>query len=291
MGNAMTEFRITSDLSALRSQVIEANFDEVREWLDENLEPYRNMTVTEGDISTAKSYRANIRKVRGRIDESRKEAKTAALAAYTEFEQKCKLLTGLCDDAANSIDKQVKEFEEREKASKIDVLREFYQTHGDGEVFTYLPWDKVLNPRWANKGYALETAQSEILAAIDNVRQDIGTIRSIGGENTAYLLDYYKTHDLRAVTQKNIELNAAKKAEEQRKLEAEEHRREAEKAAQTAAAISESTPQKPEGAIDVDLGEEPVQLVEMKFKVVCTRDQLSALADFMRKNGIKYSRA
>ena len=79
MSSAM-EFRITSDLNAVRNQIIDANFAECQAWLEENLAPYRGMVVTEEAIGAAKKYRANIRSLAGRIDEYRKMAKAAALA-------------------------------------------------------------------------------------------------------------------------------------------------------------------------------------------------------------------
>ena len=40
------EFRITTDLAPLRQFQIEANFEETKAWLTENLEPLRTMAVT-----------------------------------------------------------------------------------------------------------------------------------------------------------------------------------------------------------------------------------------------------
>lgn len=281
MGNEMTEFRITSDLSALRAQIIEANFDEVKAWLDENLAPYRNMAVTPDTIPTAKSYRANIRKVRDRIDESRKEAKNAALAAYTPFEVKCKELTGLCDEAANAIDLQVKEFERREAEEKIERLKEEYFKLIDDETEQYLPWGCVNNPKWANKGYSFNDAVEEIDAAISKVRNDILAIRVNGGDDTAYLLDYYKqTRDLSAVIRKASDLKTMRVREEQREREEAERR---------ATREQEKSHKAVEERERVDLGEE-YDVVTVDFRVTCTKEKLQALGEYMKANGIKYGK-
>lgn len=298
MSGAMTEFRITSDLSALRGQVIEANFDEVRAWLDANLAPYRNMAVSADDIPTAKTYRANIRKVKDRIEQSRKEAKNAALAAYSEFESKCKELTGLCDDAANNIDSQVKALEDAERNEKLDLLRAEYDELAEDEIKDYLPWGAINNPRWGNKTCSYESALEEIRNALLSTRTDLSTIRSMGGDDTPYLLDVYKqTRDLSAVVRKASELKTMRQREEERARDEafrreEDARRKAElarmDAEQEAAVIEQAAKTAHAPVIEQKTADAPIYTVD--FRVFATKDQLSALSEFMKKNGIRYGK-
>lgn len=285
MSGAMTEFKITSDLSALRQQVIDANFDEVRAWLVENLAPYRDMAVSADDLSTAKSYRANIRKVRDRIDQSRKEAKAAALEAYTLFEAKCKELTGLCDETANDIDAKVKAFEDAEKREKLAAIRADYDEHITEDMEIYCPWERVFNPKWENKGYSIELAQEEIYEAIMGTANDLDAIREMGGNDTPYLLDVYKqTHSMTAVVRKASELKTMREREEARKREAEEAAARAkERFAQTISAAQAPV-------VEEESEPEAEPLVTVSFRVTCTKSQLTALGQYMKQNGIKYGR-
>lgn len=294
MSAAMTEFRITSDLSTLRQQLITANFDEVKGWLDENLAPYRNMVVGADAISEAKTYRANIRKVRDRIDSCRKEAKAAALAAYTDFETRCKELTGMCDDAAGAIDAQVKAFEEEERKEKIARLLQEYCDLADEDMRVYCPWESVLNEKWGNKGYKYEDAVEEIRAALFYAATNLQSIRDMGGEDTPYLLEIYKqTHDINAVLRKSLELKATREKEEIRKQLAEAEKEAAKReAAGETKTIKASEPDamskaKPGDTIVFD---EPEDVITIDFRVTCTKTQLSALGEYMRRNGIKYGR-
>ena len=266
MSNEMTEFRITSDLSTIRGQVIDGNFSEVQEWLETNLAPYRELAVTQENVSAAKTYRANIRKVRDRIDESRKEAKKAALAAYEHFEQKCKTLTGLCDEAANAIDVRVKAIEDAEKREKIAEIRSIYDKIAYENLAVYAPWEYVYNPKWENKGTSLDAALEELKNRLIAVENDISTIRDVGGSDTAYLLDIYKqTHDIGTVMRKSSEIKALREQEASRKSE--------------------------EDANLAILGaEDDEPLVTVSFKVTCTKTQLAALGDYMKRVGIKYGR-
>lgn len=292
MSGEMMEFRITTNLDALRQQAIEANFPEVKAWLEENLAPYTRMAVREEDIPAAKTYRATIRKVKDRIDQSRKEAKAAALQAYTAFESRCKELTGLCDEAANALDGQIKAFEDAEKRQKIEKLKAEYDAAASEEMRIYCPWEHIYNAKWENKGFRYEDAVEEIKAALYYTAADLESVRSMGGDDAAYLLDLYRqTHDLNACFRKATELNAMREREAQRKREAERIRQVQEEAAARAAAEQEmaQTPDVPAEA-PAPAHEQEIELVTVTFKVICTKDQLSELGQFMRERGIKYGR-
>ena len=220
----MIEFRITSDLQELRKQSISANFDETKAWLTENLEPLRTMAVTPESMSQCKQYRASIRKVRDRIDESRKLAKAAALEAYSDFETKCKELTALCDEAANALDVQIKAMENAVKEEKrLRLMDYFAKTVGD--MAEWISFDDCFNPKWQNATYAESTAQADMCAAIDRCRADLNAIRALGSEfETELLAEYRTSRNIGTVLMKNSTLTRLKAEENERK------RREAEAA-------------------------------------------------------------
>lgn len=213
----MIEFRITSDLQELRKQAIEANFEETKAWLTENLEPLRTMAVTPESTAQAKQYRAAVRKIRDHIDESRKMAKAAALEAYSSFETKCKELTALCEETAGALDVQIKAMEEAAEQEKKNRLAEYF-AQVVGDMAEWLTFDNCFNPKWLNATYAESTAQVDINAAIDRCRADLNAIRALHSEFETTLLDEYtRTRNLSAVLVKNETLGRMKAAEEERK--------------------------------------------------------------------------
>ena len=281
MAHEMTEFKITSDLSAVKQQIISANFDEVKAWLQENLAPYVDMVVQEDDIPAAKTYRANIRKVRDRIDECRKEAKNAALAPYIDFENKSKVLTSLCDSAAGALDIQIKGFEEKEADAKIAALKAFYDESMMKQtplVLDCLPWERVNNPKWRNKTFSADAAQKEIADAIEHTVTDIYAIGEMGARDPAYLLDYYKqTHDLAKVLAKATELEHIRNIE-QTPQPTKSYADDGLDAVRYAEAAKEEAEK---------LGD---AIRQMDFRVWASDSQLRELAAFLRAKGIKYGR-
>lgn len=306
------EFRITTDLAPLRQFQIEANFEETKAWLTENLEPLRTMAVTPESTAQAKQYRAAVRKIRDRIDESRKMAKAAALEAYSSFETKCKELTALCEETAGALDVQIKAMEEAAKQEKKNRLAEYF-AQVVGDMAEWLTFDNCFNPKWLNATCAESTAWMDINAAIDRCRADLNAIRALHSEfETALLDEYTRTRNISAVLVKNETLGRMKAAEEERK------RKEAEAAAKYAAAQRQKmTPLKPEcigesdeyevidivGTVEpqrtqpvndlvdedgheIPLAQEPEYKVD--FRVFGTARQLDGLKAYMQKNGIRF---
>lgn len=309
----MIEFRITSDLQELRKQAIEANFEETKAWLTENLEPLRTMAVTPESTAQAKQYRAAVRKVRDRIDESRKMAKAAALEAYSSFETKCKELTALCEEAANALDVQIKAMEEAAKQEKKNRLAEYF-AQVVGDMAEWLTFDDCFNPKWLNATYAESTAWMDINAAIDRCRADLNAIRALHSEFETTLLDEYtRTRNISAVLVKNETLGRMKDAEEERKRKeaeaaakyeaaleelkrvADETMRQAEqKASETGRSVVETLGElsKPvndlvdEDGPEMPAAQEPEYKVD--FRVFGTARQLDGLKAYMQKNGIRF---
>lgn len=307
------EFRITTDLAPLRQFQIEANFEETKVWLTENLEPLRTMAVTPESTAQAKQYRAAVRKIRDRIDESRKMAKAAALEAYSSFEAKCKELTALCEEAANALDVQIKAMEEAAKQEKKNRLAEYF-AQVVGDMAEWLTFDECFNPKWLNATYAESTAQMDVCAAIDRCRADLNAIRALHSEFETTLLDEYtRTRNISAVLVKNETLGRMKAAEEERKRKeaeaaakyeasleelkrvADETMRQAEqKASETGRSTVETLGElsKPiNDLVDEDGHEMPaVQDPEYKvdFRVFGTARQLDGLKAYMQKNGIRF---
>lgn len=307
------EFRITTDLAPLRQFQIEANFDETKAWLTENLEPLRTMAVTPESTAQAKQYRAAVRKIRDRIDESRKMAKAAALEAYSSFEAKCKELTTLCEEAANALDVQIKAMEAAAKQEKKNRLAEYF-AQVVGDMAEWLTFDDIFNPKWLNATYAESAAWMDIDAAIDRCHADLNAIRALHSEfETALLDEYTRSRNISAVLVKNETLGRMKAAEEERK------RKEAESAAKYAAieetkrAADEAMRQAEQKAskigksvtetldelshpvndmVDEDSNEMPVAAQEpeykVDFRVFGTARQLDGLKAYMQSSGIRF---
>lgn len=274
------QFEITTNLAPLRDFIIDANFAEVEGFLRESLEPYKSMVVTEDGIAIAKTYRANIRKVKQSLDAARKEAKAAALASYNHFEEKVKMLTSLCDEAADNIDIQIKSLEERSREQKLEQIKQYYDK-SIGDTAEYLSWEDVLNPKWGNATYNIQSAMSELTQKIASTRLHLAAIRNLKSEYELTLLEHYKnTHDLTAVLAKHAALEQIKEYEASRKQTQPATQPEVVESTSVASFVTEVEAE--------EAHVEPKKTV--RFFVQATATQLRALKSFLINNNITYGK-
>lgn len=288
----MSEVNFVVDQAALdivQNTAITANFAECKEALADMIGPYKQMVVTEDGIADAKADRAKIRKLATRIDDTRKAVKKAYSEPLSAFEANCKELVAICEEGSNNLDRQIKDFEGREAAEKIERLYQAYIDVASAEVQSYLPWERLASPKWANKGYAEVTAILEIKESVAKTAEDLETIRGMAGDDTPYLLDIYKqTHDMGAVVRKASELATMRKSEAERRRK-EDERRNAAEAESRMTADTEEAPDQPQEA-EANFLKERKRRYTVTFCVTCTADQLADLGSFMVDNGIEYRR-
>lgn len=275
----MTEFIISTDLAKIQSQSIDANFDEMKAELTEMMTPYKSLVVT--DMASAKDARAYCNKVRKSIDDARKTVKKMWISPYTAFEERCKELTAICDEASGAIDAQIKAVEEEERKLRVNTLRNYYLSCCNG-VEEFLSFESIYNPKWETKSYGIQNAQNDIDKAVEKARGDLAVIRGMkSAHESSLLVEYGKTLDLGRV------MLLAQKLDEMDRKKEEETQKEEESLEEEEPVAEEEPEQEAEEA-----EEEPTAVTEKLYtftlEFTCTREQAFAIHDFFKSNNIKY---
>lgn len=289
----MAELKFIVDNTAMetiKNTELTANFDEMKAALTEFAEPYKNLIVSEDAISLAKADRAKIRSVSKHVDDYRKLVKRMYSEPLKKFEEKCKELTAICDEASDNIDRQIKEYERIRREEKIFLLKEYYD-NADNECPDIATWDYLYDEHWENKTYSLDTAHKDIDDGIARIVADVRAIKAFKSEFELSLIDHYRnSHDFvstlamheRLVQEKfQRELAAKKKALEEEKAKAEQPERTEpkERFADVPFNESESIPAKPKN--------EPMYVAT--FKVYGSYDDMSMVRQFLNSSHIKYA--
>lgn len=285
------QFEVRSDLTALNPQHIETNFEEVKTWLANEIQPYATMAVTEDGISDAKKNLAKLRKLSESINKQKIAVKKEWMAPYTEYETQAKQLMAIVDEGISNINTQVKDFDNRRREEKLARLEDFFLENLYGNhLEAFLTWNDVLDQRWGNATFDEDEAKAMIEDRFRQTQEDLDAIRDLDSPfETELLDDYANTHDLRGVLQKNTRLKMREEAE----------RREKERRA----AETFDEPENESGGFDANpaptqapqfirpVGEEapkPPKTYELRFQVVVTMQQAHALKEFFTAHGIEY---
>jgi DNA polymerase III epsilon subunit family exonuclease len=188
------------------------NFDEIKAYLDERLDAYRNLVYSEDSLKTAKEDKAQLNKLKRALDTRRKEIKAIYMEPYLRIEAQIKELTAMIDGPLAAIDGFVKDMEAEEKRQKRELIREWYLRQAAPlEELKEKVFDApgFIDPKWLNKSCKAAEWQSAVREKIAKAAADISAIQNSAGAHTAAVLTkYLDGMDLEAAKAYKRELEA-----------------------------------------------------------------------------------
>ena len=251
------------------------NYEELKKQIAEKTAPYKGLIVTEDAIPAAKTDLANLRRLEKAIDDRRKAVKKEYNAPYMEFEAKIKDILSDIQTAIENIDCQVKGFEAKSDEEKLGRIKVFYNL-AFGNLAKVVPFERINNPKWLNKGYKKADIEAEISKMANDLRDNVDAVKALKSENEdALLRKLYLTLDMGEVMKEQAALNAIAEARKAKIAQM------VEEAKKTVSAAS----QEPTEAFEVDT---PEPLQQIDFRVWVNSAQKAALRNFLVENEIRY---
>ena len=257
--------------------------------LTPKLDYYNKLVVTADSIKAAKADKAALNKLKTAIEDQRKAIKKQYLEPYTILETQCKEVVALIDAPISAIDKQIKVFEEKDDNDKYTQLTEAFNALEPPE---WIKIEDVLNPKWKNKTLKTDALITELTAAVKELVDGIAKISEMY-KDEPYLLsitEFFKQHkDFSKTAVYAAQMNTAYKKEQAAKAAAEAAAQNAlQNAPQGAAAVGNDSILSQQQTQQETQSEQPQKIFKGKFEVEATKDQLQALGNFMKANGIKF---
>ena len=293
------ELKMTPENIQAALPVIGFNYEELKKELEERLQHYRGLVVTEDAIKEAKADRANLNKLRTAIDTRRKDVKKAYMVPYANFETQCKDLLALVDAPIKAIDDQLAGFEEKRKQEKLrNVEMEYEKIIPDAQK-DIIPLNRILDKSWLNATMSILKIDDALQEWSKRIGADLLVLSTVDPEYKAAVRQkYVETLDIQKAISHVDALKAAQAAFERqqaeqaamaqkRAQEAEMRRQEAEKRAQEAAAQKQAAQQQT-APQQQEARQQAPHLNRLVLEFAITRDQAIALKEYLDKNGIKY---
>lgn len=265
------------------------NLEALKAELIPKLEKYNNLVVTADSIKEAKADRAALNKLKTAIDDQRKEIKKQYLEPYNVLENQCKEVLALIDAPIQAIDKQIKAFDNIEENEKYTELTTAFAAL---EAPEWISLDTVLNPKWKNKTAKTDSLISEMTAKTKELVEGLEKITDMY-KAEPYLLsvtEFFKQHkDFSKTAVYALQMSAAYKKEQAEKEKAAALQNTFQNAPQDAPTVSNESIL-PEAQTQQET--QPIQsqpIYKGRFEVEATKEQLQALGNFMKANGIKFT--
>ena len=248
---------------------IRFNKKEIMEDLKKQLKQYDNLVMKdESEVGEFKAIRANLNKVAKTIDDRRKEIKKEYSAPLVAFEKDIKECISLIDDVNSKIDAQVKEYEERKREEKEQLIEKFWEDMKLPEVKLNL----VFNQRWLNTTFSEKNILEEMNQIKEKVVSDLETLERFTEnkiEQAELRYNYLKSLNLAETIKDYTDKKEALKLA----VEQEKERLELEKEKET---IKED--------------EKEVKKFKLQFEVIGTREEIERLSSFLKENNYEYKK-
>lgn len=258
--------------------------------LTPKLDYYNKLVVTADSIKAAKADKAALNKLKTAIEDQRKAIKKQYLEPYTILETQCKEVVALIDAPISAIDKQIKVFEEQDEQNKYNELSDAFDQLSPPE---WIKIENVLNPKWKNKTLKTDALISELTVAVKELVDGLAKISDMY-KDEPYLLsitEFFKEHkDFSKTAVYAAQMQTAYKKEQAAKAAAEAAAQNTLQNAPQAAAVGNNesilTQQQTQQETQP---EKPQKLFKGRFEVEGTKEQIIALGNYMKNNGIKFT--
>lgn len=271
---------------------------EIGEELDKRLSDLNldNLICNENTRKDIKDLKIQLGKELKEFENQRKDIKNKIMAPYEAFnkiyEEEIKKRY---QEADNILKIKIDYVEDEIKNRTEQLVREFFDEYKKSKSViddSYLKFEELdlkigLNDL-TDKGQLVKKVKDAIIEKVDNVERDINTIRSMDNSGEI-LVEYLKTKNLsiaiREVNDRHVILEQVQRDYNiEREIKIQEE--------QVVEKVDEALQAPVEVQTTIDDFEEQVQtkveLLEAKFKVVTTRENLEYLVKIMKERGIRY---
>lgn len=265
------------------------NYEELRNELTEKVSMYETLVYTDEQIKEAKEDKANLNKLKKALNDERIALEKKYMQPFETFKAQVNDIIRIIDKPIAVIDKQVKEFEQKEKDEKLEAIKELFASVG---FQPFVNLEMIFDNKWLNKTFSMKKIEDAMKERMFQIGNDVKTLNDLPEFGFEALEIYKTTLDInRALAEGRKLADIQKKKKEQQEAE---ERRKAELEAcnnsieQNVESVSESE-NAPAGKVEggADAKEIPKEWVE--FRCLLSVEDAQALGQFFKSRNITYT--
>ncbi len=229
-------------------QAIEFNFEELKAEITAKSALYANMVYTDETIKEAKADKAALNKFIKALEDKRKEVKKECLQPYEAFEKQMKELVAIINEPVRLIDGQVKTYEEKVKAEKLEKIKVYWESCCRPD---WLNCSQIFDNGWLNASISLKKVKEAIDERLEQIATDLQTIGNLPEFGFEAEEVYKQTLDInKAISEgqrlADIQKRKEEAARQKAKWEAEQERLKAEAETSKVDEIAQASDSQPE---------------------------------------------
>lgn len=259
--------------------VIQFNYDELKQELTEKVSMYETMVYTDDQIKQAKADKASLNKLKKALNDERIRREKEYLQPFNEFKAKINEIIGIIDKPVAVIDKQVKEYEEKCKEDKRATIIEYWNARKPS-CPEWLTIEQIFDDRWLNASMSMKSIKDNIDGWINRINDEITTIESLPQFSFEATEEYKRTLDInKAIAEVQRLADIQKRKEEQVRLKAEQEEK-----------VERELPPRPiREPLDIPMVEKPKEEGQwVNFSAKLTVSQAKDLKQFFELRNIEF---
>lgn len=200
---------------------ISFNYEELKQELAAKVSMYETMIYTDDQIKEAKADKANLNKLKKALNDERIRLEKEYMVPFNVFKAKVNEIISIIDKPVAVIDRQVKEYEEKQKQDKLEKIQEYYSSIEKPEL-QWLGLPAIYNEKWLNASVSMKSIQEEIKARLEQIEMDVKILSDLPEFGFEAMETYKNTLDVRtALNEANRLADMAKRKAEQERIAAE----------------------------------------------------------------------
>lgn len=172
---------------------LEFNYEELKGELMTKMHDYETLVYTEDKVKEAKADRATLNGFKKALNDERIRREKEYMAGFQPFKDKVNDLIEIIDKPVGLIDKQVKAFEEEQKAEKRTQIGALWENtpHPD-----WLTLPKLFDEKWLNKTVSMKSIEETLKDKVEQINKDLDTVKALGEFSFEAESEYKRTLDL-----------------------------------------------------------------------------------------------
>lgn len=259
------------------------NYEELKEMLLQKASHYEAMVYTDDQIKDAKADRANLNRLKKALNDERIKREKEYMESFNVFKNQINEIIGIIDKPCTIIDRQIKEFEEAQKAEKFKEIEAYWhELLRADKIPAGICFNSLYNEKWLNASVKMPAIVKEITEKLEQIEKDLAVIENLPAYSFEAKEIYINTLDLGKAVSESHRLSEL--AEKKAAWEAEQEKRKAEAEAAaikpTQPATTPDTPCTPR--------EPAPERQWVKFQAFMTVEEAKNLGQYMRDHGIQY---
>lgn len=169
------------------------NYEELKQELTEKVSMYETLVYTDEQIKEAKVDKASLNKLKKVLNDERIRREKEYMQPFNDFKAKINEIIDIIDKPVALIDKQVKEYEIKQKQEKKEQIKELWS---EMDVPEGLLLEDVFEDRMLNVSYGMNHVKQKMLDDIKRFNRDMETLAALPEYSFEAQQEYIRNHDL-----------------------------------------------------------------------------------------------